>query len=126
MRTVLKNSLWVLGGILLLGKYSFAQELTMRQWGALFFSKEMRKTSSVLVVDAPVSMVYQGVLQGLGKKPIYWINEKMQESLPPTIKSKGSKLIIYGHQEVTELEPGQTYDIAEKKVTNNQNDQISN
>lgn len=126
MRTVLKNSLWVLGGILLLGKYSFAQEFTTRQWGTLFFSKEMRKTSSVLVVGAPVSIVYQGVLQGLGKKPIYWINEKMQESLPLTVKSKGSKLIIYGHQEVTELEPGQTYDIAEKKVANNLDVQTSN
>jgi hypothetical protein len=84
------------------------KDQTNEEWGTLFFSKQARNKPIVLATET--TMHYQGILKSINKRKTYWLNNKMQQSLPNGMYLKNNQLVIPRKEKQIILAPGEQYD----------------
>jgi hypothetical protein len=113
MRSVLKHLLPVFFCALAWGGQG--QKREEKTWGRLFFSAPER-VQHAQPTQVAHTIIYQGVLHSIDKKPTYWINASMQQVLPKGSMRHNNQLVWSEGKTRITLSPGETYEVTEHLV----------
>ena len=116
MRPILMGVVCIFWCVVVWGGNNKMKEVATLRWGRLFFSAQVRMRH---IPDLPLkaSIIYQGILRSVGKKPTYWMNDTMQQSLPRGVLRQDNRLLVQQGEKRITLAPGETYSMSEQNVT---------
>lgn len=112
----------ILRGIVLLGlgnsvlaEVEITREIEQMSWSKLFFSPVIQSVAHPSL-STLTRFNYHGIISTDGKKPTYWINDEMKQTLPKELSLQKQHLLLRKGKKRIRLSVGESYDLADDPV----------